>query len=83
MMDLNPHATVLFSLCQFRLIQCRFFIHCTTPNIHPGLASRIGPIYSDCTLIVCSCCRVDVSSSRVGLWYVAFSGHTHLLFLYS
>ena len=81
-MDLNPHATVLFSLRQFRLIKCRFFIYSSTPNIHSRLASLIRARFSDCTLIVCYCSRADISSLRVCLWYVAFPGHTHLLFLY-
>ena len=38
----------LFSLCPFRLIKCSFFMHSTTPYVHPRLDSRIGPRFSDC-----------------------------------
>ena len=39
-----------FSLRQFRLIKWSFFIHSTTPYIHPSLDSRIEPKFSDCHL---------------------------------
>ena len=37
-----------FFLRQFRLIKWRFFIHSTTPYIHPRLDSRNEPKFSDC-----------------------------------
>ena len=37
-----------FFLRQIWLIQCRFFIHNTTPYIHPRLVSRIESKFSDC-----------------------------------
>ena len=36
-----------FSLRQFRLIKCSFFIHSDTPYIHPRLDFRIEPKFSD------------------------------------
>ena len=39
-----------FSLRQFRLIKWSFFIHSTTPYIHPRLDSLIEPKFSDCHL---------------------------------
>ena len=47
-LGLNPHATVpIFFLHQLRLLRCSFFIHSTTPYIHPRLDSRIEPTFSD------------------------------------
>ena len=37
-----------FSIRQFRLAKCSFFIHNSTPYINPMLDSRIGPRFSDC-----------------------------------
>ena len=46
-----------FSIRQFRLIKRSFFIHSTTPYIHPRIDSRIEPKLSDCahacTLTIC------------------------------
>ena len=47
-----------FSLCQFWLIKWSFFIHRTTPYIHPRLDSRIEPKFSDwsgCFAFLCIC----------------------------
>ena len=41
--ELNPHAIELM----FLLTKCSFFMHNTTPYMHPRLDSRIGPRFSD------------------------------------
>ena len=37
----------IFSIRQFRLIKCSFFMHSTTPCIHPRLDSLIDPKFSN------------------------------------
>ena len=46
-LGLNPYATLPYSLRQVWLIKCSFFIHSTTPYIHPWLDSRIEPKFSN------------------------------------
>ena len=38
--------STIFSLRQFLLVKCSFFIHRTTPDIHPRLDSRIDRNFS-------------------------------------
>ena len=64
-MRLNPHATVLFSLRQFQLIKCSFFIHSTTLYIHPRLDPQIEPKFYNCAL-----CLFLVLPWVFGLWCV-------------
>ena len=58
-LDWTQMLQYYFFLRQFRLIKWSFYIHSTTPYIHPRLDSRIEPKFSDCHLNVYSRGKMD------------------------